>query len=614
VPLLRHNLGVFTKGNSIYCKGCCMQKSITFPPPLKSSGDLLNEDKKYPGYISGLDSALNWDGTLPEVTVAYRIETIDRERDAYSKLVAIGHSVQDQIGSVFSNSTASVRSEIEERLSSAVDTHPFNDLEGTLKKKVVVVELLQQIKMNRSWYEANIFAGIDLLSLGSMENAEAFAASLDTAEDEEERRGYYENFLRSLTAAYVKRILAEAVSILEDASPAIDAAIHSALARGETAYSFNLTLSQSAQVVTVAGAATLQNAEGWTFEAAIRKGTLLLTGLGEALLSRATAIGIGTLLYSPALGNGERYPQTVLKLSGSAVLPGAPTNLNEIAAVEGTIDLPYRIYGDLGQYTLVATPKGGSVSPAVPVRALEFDQKSNSYSFTSADTPPITLSFPIIHWGNSSTTSPARPVEVPRYTGVELLPLLVQPEPLPASELPDFRDCIYCFPINSGLRPIYIVFNSPYEGATTRGKYSGRPFNPAKAGGPILDLDWTNATVTKAGIDLVKLHTGRFDPSDANAIMVDRLEKILRGELITTAIDKRFYTHELRELERFRALGVADGLKPNDGGVLWNNTHAATLEDYKLKGEFELLYTPEAIEADNKQMEREYKQLGGAKQ
>ncbi|CAI8890590.1 S-type pyocin domain-containing protein [Pseudomonas sp. IT-P294] len=588
-----------------------MQKSITFPPPLKSSGDLLNEDKKYPGYISGLDSALNWDGTLPEVTVAYRIETIDRERDAYSKLVAIGHSVQDQIGSVFSNSTASVRSEIEERLSSAVDTHPFNDLEGTLKKKVVVVELLQQIKMNRSWYEANIFAGIDLLSLGSMENAEAFAASLDTAEDEEERRGYYENFLRSLTAAYVKRILAEAVSILEDASPAIDAAIHSALARGETAYSFNLTFSQSAQVVTVAGAATLQNTDGWTFEAAIRKGTLLLTGLGEALLSRATAIGIGTLLYSPALGNGERYPQTVLKLSGSAVLPGAPTNLNEIAAVEGTIDLPYRIYGDLGQYTLVATPKGGSVSPAVPVRALEFDLKTNSYSFTSADTPPITLSFPIIHWGNSSTTSPARPVEVPRYTGVELLPLLVQPEPLPASELPDFRDCIYCFPINSGLPPIYVVFNSPYEGATTRGKYSGRLFNPAKAGGPILDLDWTSATVTQAGIDLVKVHTGRFGPSDANAIMIDRLEKIHQGKLVVTSMDKRFYTHELRELERFRTLGVADGVNPNDEGAIWNNTHAATLEDYKLKDSFELLYTLEALEAHRKQADREYEQLGG---
>jgi hypothetical protein len=202
-------------------------------------------------------------------------------------------------------------------------------------------------------------------------------------------------------------------------------------------------------------------------------------------------------------------------------------------------------------------------------------------------------------------------VEVPRYTGVELLPLLVQPEPLPASELPDFRDCIYCFPINSGLPPIYVVFNSPYEGATTRGKYSGRLFNPAKAGGPILDLDWTSATVTQAGIDLVKVHTGRFGPSDANAIMIDRLEKIHQGKLVVTSMDKRFYTHELRELERFRTLGVADGVNPNDEGAIWNNTHAATLEDYKLKDSFELLYTLEALEAHRKQADREYEQLGG---
>jgi hypothetical protein len=294
-------------------------------------------------------------------------------------------------------------------------------------------------------------------------------------------------------------------------------------------------------------------------------------------------------------------------------LPDAPANLNEIATTEGTIDLPYRIYGDLGHYTLVATPAGGSISSAVPVRALELDQKTNSYSFTSADTPPITLSFPIIHWDNSSTTSPARPVEIPHYTGVELLPLLVQPETLPALELPDFRDCIYCFPVNSGLPPIYIVFNNPYEGATTRGKYSGRFFNPAEAGGSILDLDWTSATVTQAGIDLVKVHTGRFGPSDANAIMIDRLEKIHQGKLVVTSIDKRFYTHELRELERFRALGVADGVNPNNEGAIGNNTHAATLEDYKLKEGSELLYTLEALEADRKQTDREYEQMGGMK-
>ncbi|WP_433735965.1 S-type pyocin domain-containing protein [Pseudomonas putida] len=588
-----------------------MQESIVFSPPLKSSSASLSPRKGCSGFISSFDSALKWDGALPAVTVAYRIETIDKERDPYSKLVAIARSVQNQIGSLFSSGTANVRDEIEGRINSVADPHQLNKLEGSLKKKAVIVELLQQVRMNRSWDEANRFFGIDSLSLDSMESAELFAAYLDAVDHEEERLGLYEQFLRSLAAAYFKRILVEAVSILENASPVLDAEIHSALARGETAYNFKLTISQAAQVVTVAGAATLQSAEGWTFEAVIRKGTLLLAGLGEALLSRATAIGIGTLLYSPELGNGELYPQTVLKLSGRAVLPDTPADLNEIAAVEGTIDLPYRIYGDRGQYSIVATPAGGSNSSAVPVRALEFDKKTNSYSFTSADILPITLSFPIIHWDSSSTTSPVRPVEVPHYTGVELLPILVQPEILPAFESPDFRDCIYCFPISSGLPPIYVVFNSPYEGATTRGKYSGRPYNPAKAGGPILDLDWTKAIVTQAGIDLVKLHTGRFEPSDANVIMIERLEKILQGKLVVTDIDKRFYTHELRELERFRVLGVADGVNPKDEGATWNNTHAATLEDYKLKGASELLYTPDALEADDKQQKKCTNNSGG---
>jgi hypothetical protein len=385
------------------------------------------------------------------------------------------------------------------------------------------------------------------------------------------------------------------------------------LAKGDTAYTFRLPIVQSAQLGTVAGTITLHTANGWTLEAAIQKGIQLLSGLGEALLSRATAVGIGALFYSPALGNGERYPETVLSLPANKLLPGLPPNLNEIAAGEGIIDLPYRIYGDLSQYTLVATPAEGSVSAKVPVRVLVFDPTTSSYSFTSNDTSPTILSFPIIISGNSSTTSPVKPAQVPIYTGITLAPLLVQPETLPAVELPDFRDCLYCFPVESGLPPIYVVFNSPYKGATTRGKYSGRLYNPAKAGGPTLDLDWTSATVTQAGIDLVKLHTGRFDPSAANAIMIDRLEKILRGELTIMAVDRRFYTHELRELDRFRVSGVADGVNPNDDGVIWNSTHAATLEDYKLKDTVELLYTPDAIEAEEKQWEKEYKEIGGVK-
>ncbi|MNF46307.1 Pyocin-S2 [compost metagenome] len=590
-----------------------MQKPVAHHSPLMTSGSQPVQATEARAFPSSFDSILFWDGAVPAVTTPYSIEGVKKTRNEYQQLVTIFLSVHDQITNVFSGGAPNIRGYLEKRMAAGIDSQRLNALEAALKKKVIIVELLQRVTMHGSWHDAILHIGVDALSLDRETIAEFFAGDVDSERDDEVRQSFYEEFLLSLTAAYVKRILIEAVRILEDASATTDAEIHRALARGEVAYTYRLHIGNGIEAGTVAGAIAIHVTEGRTFGSVIHGGIKLLAGLGEALISRATAVGIGALFYSPALANGERFPQTVLTLPGSTFLPKLPSNLNEIAATEGTIDLPYRIFGDLNQYTLVATPAGGSVSAKVPVRALAFDPTISSYTFTSNDTPPNILSFPIIHLGDGSTTSPARPAQVPTYTGVTLSPLLVQPETLPAVELPDFRDCIYCFPIESGLPPIYVVFNSPYEGATTRGKYSGRLFNPAKAGGPILDLDWTRATVTQAGIDLVKLHTGRFRSSDANAIMIDRLKKILLGELVITDVDKRFYTHEIRELERFRALGVVDGVDPNDDGVIWNNTHAATLEDYKVKDAFELLYTPDAIEADEKQREREYKELGGLK-
>ncbi|WP_223504925.1 S-type pyocin domain-containing protein [Pseudomonas sp. BF-R-24] len=589
-----------------------MQKPVAHHSPLMTSGSRPVQATEARAFPSSFDSILFWDGAVPAVTTPYSIEGVKKTRNEYQQLVAIFLSVHDQITNVFSGGAPNIRGYLEKRMAAGIDSQKLNALEAALEKKVIIVELLQRVTMHGSWHDAILHIGVDALSLDRETIAEFFASDVDSERDDEVRQSFYEEFLLSLTAAYVKRILIEAVRILEDASATTDAEIHRALARGEVAYTYRLHIGNGIEAGTVAGAIAIRVTEGRTFGSVIHGGIKLLAGLGEALISRASAVGIGALFYSPALANGERFPQTVLTLPGSNFLPKLPSNLNEIAATEGTIDLPYRIFGDLNQYTLVATPAGGSVSAKVPVRALAFDPTISSYTFTSNDTPPNILSFPIIHLGDGSTTSPARPAQVPTYTGVTLSPLLVQPETLPALELPDFRDCIYCFPIESGLPPIYVVFNSPYEGATTRGKYSGRFFNPAKAGGPILDLDWASATVTQAGIDLVKLHTGRFRPSDANAIMIDRLKKILLGKLVITDVDKRFYTHEIRELERFRALGVADGVNSDDG-VIWNNTHAATLEDYKVKDAFELLYTPDAIEADEKQREREYKELGGLK-
>lgn len=390
---------------------------------------------------------------------------------------------------------------------------------------------------------------------------------------------------------------AEAKRIADEAAAAEAERIAAEAAALKAANTYRLPAAGASQLSTAAGSIAITAGSGLTLDAAIQAAKAAL----GTVVSAATAVGIGALVYSPSLGNGE-LPSTMLNTPAKDLAPNLPENLTEMAAAGGTVDVPYRIYGDQSKYSVVTTQATGGLAATVPVRALVLDPVANAYTFTTTDTPPITLTFPIAVPGNSSTATPAQPVENPAYTGITLIPIEVKAEPFPAASQLNIRDGIYVYPSDSGLPPIYAVFSSPYEGATTKGEHSGRMYNPDKAGGPTQDLDWTTASVTQEGIDLVRLHTSRFDPSDANVVMIDRLEKILSGELATTDVDKRFYTHEIRELERYRALGIADGVKPNDDGATWNNTHAATLEDYKLQDADELLYTPEAIAAENKQI------------
>jgi hypothetical protein len=91
--------------------------------------------------------------------------------------------------------------------------------------------------------------------------------------------------------------------------------------------------------------------------------------------------------------------------------------------------------------------------------------------------------------------------------------------------------------------------------------------------------------------------------------MTERLERILKGELDITDTDKRYYTHEIRELERFRALGYNDSEIPDENSLIWNNVHTATLEDYKLKDDETLLYTAEALAAAEEQDKHYYQRL-----
>ena len=119
---------------------------------------------------------------------------------------------------------------------------------------------------------------------------------------------------------------------------------------------------------------------------------------------------------------------------------------------------------------------------------------------------------------------------------------------------------------------------SPTPGQV-RGPASGRPFDPAQAGGPVRQLSTEGIRITPKGIDVVERHLSRFGPDPGNAGMIDRLRRIEAGELTPTPQDLNFYTHELREYVRYRQIGFETG---DPGYDVWNNAHTATLEDYGL--------------------------------
>src|SRR4028118_169228 len=132
-----------------------------------------------------------------------------------------------------------------------------------------------------------------------------------------------------------------------------------------------------------------------------------------------------------------------------------------------------------------------------------------------------------------------------------------------------------------------------------KGATSGRPFNPSKAGGKILNLSYQNVKITDKGVALVEAHVRRFNPvGEAELRMVERLRGIATQTLVAEPVDLRFYTHELREYLRYKKLGYPTGqpADPDQAYELWNNAHTATLEDYKLKEGFGVLFHPSVEE------------------
>ncbi|TMU78613.1 colicin transporter [Pseudomonas fluorescens] len=341
---------------------------------------------------------------------------------------------------------------------------------------------------------------------------------------------------------------------------------------------------------------------------AMRTGLLAVKAAGAALISGPVLVGFAALLMPSRLGNGERFSMSVPLAELS---PESPQTLREIADQQGTLELPVglgvRRVG-AGAEIFVATSDDFHIRSSVLVLNAAYDLLNDVYEVALPDSPTDFLTWtPAISPGNSSTVSPIAETDAPAYSGAPIVPIEGRLDLNPIL-VEGWERFVIVFPDDSGIAPLYMVFSSPYGGVED-GEHSGRDFNPEETGLPVTSSDWVPSIIAKNGIDIVKLHTSKFPDSDANKIMIDRLERIFRGELEVTDTDKRFYTHEIREFERLKALGYGDTEMPDKDSSVWNNVHTATLEDYKLKDAPTLLYTPEALEAARRQEEREYQKL-----
>ncbi|HGB2131557.1 TPA: colicin-like bacteriocin tRNase domain-containing protein [Salmonella enterica subsp. enterica serovar 13,23:b:-] len=343
--------------------------------------------------------------------------------------------------------------------------------------------------------------------------------------------------------------------------------------------------------------------------AAIGRGIASLSATATAGTAGPVAAAASTILFSPPAGGGsDKVPVRDLEAMfalNAQLLAGQDVKIEPGAT---SVNLPVRaqLVNSNGQMSMQLLKTGDNLPAAVPVLNAVRDAATGLDRIT---VPAIAGAPERIILVNpapppaapSDTASPPPSVPVtPVHTGTEIKPVeTITVTTTPAADIEGLQDFIYWRPdaAGTGVEPVYVMLSGLYGETNAKGKYSGRDYNSDKAGGPIQDLDWKTATIDREGVDKVKLHTGRFGESPENVVMIDRLEKILKGELQPTDTDKRFYTHEIRELERYRSVGVPDGVSPDDDGATWNNTHTATLEDYKLSSDRSLLYTPEALKA-----------------
>lgn len=192
--------------------------------------------------------------------------------------------------------------------------------------------------------------------------------------------------------------------------------------------------------------------------------------IAQRLFTRQAAKALGrslpqlALLYPTELADGELAPPLIASPASEIGVSGN-VDLEFIAGRVGTVEVTHRLRIEEGEgelKTVWAEADGLMVSSKVRVRTFVYNSSTKAYEFKQdgADRPALIWT-PAVSPESSSTALPADESKGPDYSGAAISPVSEQLGHFPTYDIEDFEDYILVFPADSGLPPVYVMFNSP---------------------------------------------------------------------------------------------------------------------------------------------------------
>ncbi|WP_053149193.1 S-type pyocin domain-containing protein [Pseudomonas sp. P97.38] len=218
-------------------------------------------------------------------------------------------------------------------------------------------------------------------------------------------------------------------------------------------------------VFTIAGgtlAPNLATASGITKTLRVAVSAVIET---EAATALPVVAAFAALSDPSELGNRERY---ALSVPLSELAPANTGELMAVAASQGEINLPIVLGSkttDDAMVFVVASSKGTSIPSNVPVRLAALAPHSNVYKSYSPDGSSTLMTWtPIVKETDASPASASSVPNIVLHEGASPWDTTrwVKKDP----ELKDYdfgSGFVTVFPLESGIAPIYTVFNNPYE-------------------------------------------------------------------------------------------------------------------------------------------------------